>query len=109
LSRPSIPPGVYRQRWNIETTAGLLEENAWAPSSFDKVVSFNCIEHIADPTAHVAVVHRVLRPGGRFLVGKRALRRIINARQFKWLAIVTAHFMLAGSLRALYQKPADDA
>lgn len=201
-----------RKRWNIETTAELLEKNALAPSSFDNVVTFNCIEHVADPMAHVAAAYRVLKPGGRFLVstcnanclverivgrywsmikevthlsipsaeslravgwraglvtielwcseypletpagialaardwlvdrrhhatdrpervgaagsgrcpgssgspsgvhagippGRRALWRLLKAKQFKWLAAVTSHFMLAGSLKALYEKP----
>lgn len=204
-----------RQRWKIETSAELLEENALPAASFDNVVSFNCLEHIADPTAHVGAVERVLKPGGRFLVStcnadclveriagrywsmikevthfsipapeslralggraglvtvklwcserpletpsgfalavrdwladlrhsappgrgasaaaggrcasgtggpggslagmplrRRALWRLIQARQFEWVAGLTSCFMLAGSLKALYEKPERDA
>lgn len=37
-------------------------------ASFDWVISFQVIEHIRDDRAFVAEIHRVLRPGGRFLV-----------------------------------------
>src|SRR5262245_5855289 len=36
--------------------------------SFDSVVSFETIEHVADPERFVAECSRVLRPGGVFLV-----------------------------------------
>lgn len=37
-------------------------------ASFDWVISFQVIEHIRDDRAFVAEIHRILRPGGRFLV-----------------------------------------
>lgn len=36
--------------------------------SFDFVVSFQVIEHIEDDGAFVSEIHRVLKPGGRFIV-----------------------------------------
>ena len=33
-------------------------------ASVDRVVSLNVVEHLADPVAHLADCHRVLRPGG---------------------------------------------
>ncbi len=37
-------------------------------AAFDLVVSFDVFEHIKDSDAHLREVHRVLRPGGRYLV-----------------------------------------
>jgi SAM-dependent methyltransferase len=39
-----------------------------ADNSFDYAVSFQVIEHIADDSAFVKEIHRVLKPGGRLLV-----------------------------------------
>ncbi len=36
----------------------------WDDGELDRVVSLNAAEHLADPVAHLAEVHRVLRPGG---------------------------------------------
>jgi SAM-dependent methyltransferase len=36
-------------------------------ASFDSVVSFQVIEHIADPRAYLSEIHRVLKPGGYFI------------------------------------------
>ena len=37
-------------------------------AAFDLVLSFDVFEHIKDSDAHLREVHRVLRPGGRYLV-----------------------------------------
>jgi len=37
-------------------------------ASFDFVVSFQVIEHIEDDKKYVSEIHRVLRPGGKFIV-----------------------------------------
>ncbi len=39
------------------------------PQAFDSVVLDNVLEHIANPAPLLAEVHRVLRPGGVFVVG----------------------------------------
>jgi len=39
----------------------------WADDSVDLVVSFETVEHLKDPKAFLAEIHRVLTPGGRFI------------------------------------------
>ena len=36
--------------------------------AFDNVVCFNTLEHIYDPRASIAEIHRVLKPGGRAII-----------------------------------------
>ena len=57
-----------RKKWDIETLDQPIEKNKLSPESFDNVVSFNCLEHIPDPSAHFKAVFRVLKPSGLFLV-----------------------------------------
>ena len=43
-------------------------ELPFPPESFDIVLSFDVLEHIRDSDAHLREVHRVLRPGGQYLI-----------------------------------------
>jgi SAM-dependent methyltransferase len=56
------------ERLGIETTWADVEEGLpFEDASFDVVVAGELLEHLADPRAAVGHVHRVLRPGGRFV------------------------------------------
>lgn len=180
--------------WSIDSLGEPLEWNRLPENSFDNVVSFNCLEHIPQPTPHLAAALRVLRPGGRLLVstanadalvprivgrywsmfrppdhvsipsseslsiaadraGLRVLRiwcseypletplgfavalrdwvggrspsarsaaaadcapsalgssvrGLVRSKGFSWVAALTSRFMMAGSIKALYEKPA---
>ena len=53
---------------NVEFVEATVPPLPFADESFDDVVSFQVIEHIRRDKAFVAEVHRVLKPGGRFIV-----------------------------------------
>ena len=60
----ALTAGMPHVRFCAATVPPLPFEDA----SFDCVISFQVIEHIADDRAFVQEIHRVLRPGGRFIV-----------------------------------------
>lgn len=53
---------------NVEFVEAKVPPLPFADASFDYVVSFQVIEHIAKDKEFVREVHRVLKPGGKFIV-----------------------------------------
>jgi SAM-dependent methyltransferase len=45
-----------------------VEDMDYAPGSFDAVTMFHVIEHVVDPSALAHACHRIIRPGGLFVV-----------------------------------------
>lgn len=58
--------GASRSRLSFDT-CDLDTLDAQAPASYDLVVSFETIEHLADPARFVQACRRLLTPGGRLL------------------------------------------
>ncbi len=48
---------------------GLLQEAGFAAESMDMVTLFEVIEHLENPLELAAEIHRILRPGGIWLIG----------------------------------------
>lgn len=71
---------------NFDSRAALLADlrqgdatrMEFASESFDFVYSFHALEHIPDYRTALAEIHRVLCPGGRWMIGTPNRRRIIG-------------------------------
>jgi SAM-dependent methyltransferase len=61
-------PIVTTNPWLDEAVVGSAEKIPWQPQTFDLVFSDNVVEHLPNPVAVFREVHRVLKPGGLFLV-----------------------------------------
>ena len=53
---------------NVEIVPGRIEELPLEPGSLDLALVVHLLHHVADPSAALAEVARVLRPGGRVVV-----------------------------------------
>lgn len=64
-----------RQTYGVEILHGRFEELGFADAAFDVVLLFNVIENVPNLAEFLAEVHRVLKPGGLF---------ILNYVEMKW-------------------------
>ncbi len=62
-----------------------------APAAFDLVYSWGVIHHSAHPDRVVSEIHRVLRPGGRFIVMVYARHSAVAWKQWIRHALLTGH------------------
>jgi SAM-dependent methyltransferase len=63
------PAAEYaRKERSLDVRSLPLEENRFPSASFDLVLASHLIEHLNDPASFVREVHRILVPGGRFIV-----------------------------------------
>lgn len=59
---------LARNRHGLNVIAGTLEEAAFPDASFDAVSMWDVLEHLHDPSATLAEIYRILRPGGLLLI-----------------------------------------
>lgn len=62
------PASELLARPDVEFRQAVVPPLDFPDASFDCVISFQVIEHIRDDSRFVREIHRVLRPGGRFIV-----------------------------------------
>jgi 2-polyprenyl-3-methyl-5-hydroxy-6-metoxy-1,4-benzoquinol methylase len=65
------------------------EELAYEDASFDKVLSFDLLEHVVPVDRHLDEVHRILRPGGYYLFQtpnkwSNILYELLRTKSFGW-------------------------
>jgi hypothetical protein len=89
---PDQPAVDYaRQHLGQSVTCMTLREAAFPPNSFDVVILFNVLEHLADPRALLQEIARILRPGG-YVVLKTQFIDSIQGRIFaaRWFNVSEA-------------------
>lgn len=62
-------PGSMHQRVTLDVSQDLNQPLQIESASLDTVLLTDVLEHIARPDALVAELHRILRPGGRAIIG----------------------------------------
>ena len=66
---PSAAAAAHaRQRWGLDVVDGTLEEARLPSRSFDAALAQHVLEHLPSPSATLAELARVLRPGGALVL-----------------------------------------
>jgi SAM-dependent methyltransferase len=71
-----------RVRHGIEVECSVVESARFEPASFDLITAWYYFEHVSDPTTTLQSVHRLLKSGGRFVLGIPNARSL-NAMLFR--------------------------
>jgi SAM-dependent methyltransferase len=84
-----------RRERGLDVRCAGLEESRFPDASFDLVLASHLIEHLNDPAAFVREAHRVLAPGGYFLVTTPNIDGF-QARLFRgrWRSAIFDHLYL---------------
>jgi len=59
---------IGSRTFGVDIRGGTLAEAGFEAESFDLVIAFHTVEHLADPVADLLLCRDLLRPGGRILV-----------------------------------------
>jgi len=98
-----------KEELGLEVFEGLLADAPYAPASFDVAVADNVLEHTTDPSAVLADLARLLRPGGHLLV---VVPTYVNSLYFRLLLtlgrLVPAGLLGGPLLRILKLDPEHD-
>lgn len=57
-----------RSQYGVDIRDGILSPGMFPDASFDVITLWDVIEHVAEPAALLATIHRLLKPEGRLLV-----------------------------------------
>lgn len=68
LDFDTVAAHLAEERHGLKVNICSVEEMAYPDDSFDAVTMNHVIEHLVDPLAVLRSVHRVLKPGGSFVV-----------------------------------------
>jgi 2-polyprenyl-3-methyl-5-hydroxy-6-metoxy-1,4-benzoquinol methylase len=75
---------------NVTTHKGMLSENTFEANSFDVVMFYHVIEHVPNPQELLATIYKILKPGGKIIIGTPNIGSFA-AKRFK------GNFRLLGS------------
>jgi SAM-dependent methyltransferase len=84
---------------------GSVYELPYESGSFDLVVCFSVFEHLHETAKALGEVHRVMRPGGRFLLGMPAVNLMMEVgfRAIGFRGIEDHHVTTPASVSALFR------
>lgn len=70
---------IGREEHGLDIIVGQLRPSPFEPESFDLVTLLDVIEHLSDPRAELAEIHRILAPGGRLYIVTADHDALINS------------------------------
>ncbi len=103
-ARYTVVDPTFGESRSIEVIADYFPSERLSERTFERILSFNCLEHVEDPAAFLDAVHRRLAPGGKVILSFPDTERQLRASDLNALTHEHLSYFTRASANRLFAR-----